>query len=385
MKRIHLLRPGTFSSNDGTSFTFSAANLAAIAKNYDPARGEAPLTLGHPKTDHPAFGWVERLEFDAGTGNLYAVPKQVAPEFADAVSRGAFKKISVALFGPNQPANPKPGDYYIRHVGFLGGHVPAVPGLSPVEFAAAADAEVSLEFDAPTSYVASVFRRLREFLIGDKGLDVADQVVPDYVVSDLEAQARMPDDDAGADAASGSMFSASSQESSMSNTTQAALDQRQAELDARAAELAALETSLTAKQAEFAAAAAATRRQAITVEVDAAIAAGRVLPAERGLMVELAARCGDGETIEFAAADGSTQSINLFEGWKQLLKSLPSRVTTGEIARGEQPSASSASFAAPAGHAIDSERLDLHNRALDYQKAHQGVSYEEAVSACERG
>lgn len=506
MKRIHLLRPGTFTSNDGSRFTFAASDLAAIAAGYDPKLGEAPLTVGHPKTDHPAFGWVDRLEFDAGSGNLYAVPKQVAPEFSAAVNRGAFKKISVALFGPKQPANPKPGAYYIRHVGFLGAHVPAVPGLTGVEFAATEAPEVAIEFSAPGAFtVARLFRGLREWIIGESGVETADRVIPDYYVGELEAVARLPDDDAselaqqsesmapafadgapkgpGHDSAqrvlqrlqasgfsldgfstalAGLSFAASApkgqagdgtgaaarrelkrlqdggmsygdisaalaaldgdversestltsiandvihnlpeslvtalrgikvpasadlsatEQSRMTTIDQAALDARAAELDAREA---AIKTKETEQAAQFAATAAQQRRLAIETSIDVAVQAGRVLPRERGLMVELAARINDGETVEFAAADGSTETVNLFERWNQFLGQLPVRVDTGEhAAPAAEAGRTSATFAAPAGYRIDSDRLELHNKALAYQAAHPGASYEQAVAIAE--
>ncbi|MCK9193869.1 MAG: hypothetical protein M0P19_08360 [Nevskia sp.] len=389
MKRIHILKTGTFTGSGSTEFTFSAADLKAIADNYDPKFGEAPLTVGHPKTDHPAFGWVDRLEFAAGpngTANLYAIPKTVPPEFSAAVERGAFKKISVALFGPSQAANPKPGSYYLRHVGFLGAHVPAVPGLSPIEFAAAEAPAVSLEFSAPGAYsVAYLFRRLRDWLIADRGLDIADQVLPDYSVNDLENVARLPDEDANesADGTYSPSFAAA-KEQPMLNPTQADLDARKSQLDKDAAALAQQKAALDAREATFAAQAAQARRVAISAEVDGAIAAGRVLPAERGLMVELAARLGEGETIEFAAADGSKETINLFERWKLFLSALPARVETREIAGNEDVS-NAATFAAPSGFTVDPERLEMHNKAEAYQVAHPGVTYEQAVSIIERG
>lgn len=375
MKRIHILKPGTFAGSDGTLFTFAASDLAAIAANYDPQLGEAPLTCGHPKTDHPAFGWVERLEFDAGTGNLYAVPKDVPAEFSAAVTRGAFKKISVALFGPKQAANPKPGNYYIRHVGFLGAHVPAVPGLSPIEFAAAELAEVSVEFGAPGAYtVARLFRRMREWLIADRGLEAADSVIPDYDVADLEAASR----DGGDLIPSPLSFSAPTPEPLMTAANQAALDARQQALDER-------QRKLDEREAVFTAQAAAARRSAIEADVDGAVQAGRVLPAERGLMVELAARIQGGETIEFAAADGSRETVQLFDRWKQFLAALPVRVDTQERAgTAAEAGLTSATFTAPAGYAVEPGQLEVHNKALAYVAANPGVSYEQATLIAEQ-
>lgn len=379
MKRIHILKTGTFEGADGTPFTFAASDLAAIATNYDPTLGEAPLTCGHPKTDHPAFGWVERLEFDAGSGNLYAVPKQVPAEFSAAVARGAFKKISVALFGPKQSANPKPGNYYVRHVGFLGAHVPAIPGLSPIEFAAPDDADVSVEFSAPGAYtVARLFRRMREWLIADRGLEAADQVIPDYDVADLEAVSRAADADDSAPAFPPFSFSAPSTEPDMTAATQAALDARKNELDER-------QRALDARDATFAAQAQQTRRASIAADVDTAVQAGRVLPAERGLLVEFAARIQDGETIEFAAADGSIETVQLFDRWKQFLAALPVRVDTGErAAPAAEAGTTSATFSAPEGYAVNPAQLEIHNKALAYITAHPGTSYDQAALIAEQ-
>ena len=46
--------------------------------------------------------------------------------------------------------------------------------------------------------------------------------------------------------------------------------------------------------------------------------------------------------------------------------------------------APSAEFAAPSGYAVDPERAELHTRALEYQSAHPGVAYVDAVRILER-
>lgn len=143
MKPVHIFRTGTHTDIGGREVAFSAADLAAIADSYDPAVHEAPLVIGHPKTDDPAFGWVQGLRVGAD-GGLEAEVHQVDPAFAEVVDAGRFKKISPSFYSPTSPRNPKPGAYYLRHVGFLGAEPPAVKGLRPVEFAEA-EADV-LEF-----------------------------------------------------------------------------------------------------------------------------------------------------------------------------------------------------------------------------------------------
>lgn len=70
-KWIEIARTGTFEDSAGRLRTFTAGDLDAIARSYDPARRDAPLTFGHPQTDKaPAYGWVEKLKSEGG--RLYA-------------------------------------------------------------------------------------------------------------------------------------------------------------------------------------------------------------------------------------------------------------------------------------------------------------------------
>jgi hypothetical protein len=185
-KPIQIFKPGKHVAMSGAALSFSEADLAATAKAYDPAKHEAPLVVGHPMHDAPAYGWVKSLAFADG---LNAEPIQVDPAFAEMVGNGAFKKISASFYAPDSPNNPVPGVYYLRHVGFLGAQPPAVKGLRNPSFAETEKGVVEFsEYDDVTN--ASLWRRLRDWLIGEKGLDVADNIIPDYQVSSLEQAAR---------------------------------------------------------------------------------------------------------------------------------------------------------------------------------------------------
>jgi len=56
-----IFRVGTHTDSSGAAKTFARSDLDKTVAAYDPARHEAPLVIGHPKTDSPAYGWVERL------------------------------------------------------------------------------------------------------------------------------------------------------------------------------------------------------------------------------------------------------------------------------------------------------------------------------------
>ncbi|MFO1128496.1 MAG: hypothetical protein U1E66_08735 [Rhodospirillales bacterium] len=146
MRPIHLFRAGTHVASDGTPIAFSDADVRAIADRYDRGLHEAPIVIGHPKTDSPAYGWVANLTF--ADGSLLATPRQVDPGFAELVRAGRFKKISAAFYPPYATSNPKPGSFYLRHLGFLGAQPPAVKGLQSVELSAGDHGAVTFELAA---------------------------------------------------------------------------------------------------------------------------------------------------------------------------------------------------------------------------------------------
>jgi hypothetical protein len=104
-------------------------DLDTMVRDYDPRLCEAPVVLGHPDTDSPAMGWVEKLRRVGET--LWGKIKQVSPELQKMVREGAFKHISMAVY----PSLKETGRIYLRHVGFLGGAPPAMKGMAAARFA----------------------------------------------------------------------------------------------------------------------------------------------------------------------------------------------------------------------------------------------------------
>ena len=147
MNRIEIFRPGKFKAMNGTEVSFSAEMLKDIAESYDPKVYQAPLVIGHPKVEDPAYGWVKNLSFSGE--RLSAEPEAVVEEFASLVSARRYQNVSASFFTPEHPANPKPGKYYLKHVGFLGAVPPAVTGLKTVSFADNDDKVVEFSFEVP--------------------------------------------------------------------------------------------------------------------------------------------------------------------------------------------------------------------------------------------
>lgn len=133
LTKMPIMKLGTHTAMDGRDISFTPEMLNDIADSYDPQLAESPIVIGHPNLTAPAYGWVKQTSVEDDI--LYAHVGQVDAAFAEAVNAGRYKKRSASIFLPETPGNPKPGHYYLRHVGFLGAVPPAVKGLADVNFA----------------------------------------------------------------------------------------------------------------------------------------------------------------------------------------------------------------------------------------------------------
>lgn len=166
MRRIPFFRAGTHVTSSGHELSFSESDVESVASVYDPSAHEAPIVVGHPSTDAPAFGWVEDVAFSDGL--LAAQPHQVHLEFAEMVRDGRFKKVSAKFYKPGSAVHPLGADadsYYLRHIGFLGAEPPAIKGLDAVEFDEGEDelVEVEVAFGESSEPVQAVRRAMNRF------------------------------------------------------------------------------------------------------------------------------------------------------------------------------------------------------------------------------
>lgn len=373
---IEILRTGTHTATDGiTQLTVTRDDLVALAAAYDPAMGEAPLVIGHPALNAPAFGWAKKLDVRGDV--LFAAAGELDPEFRQAVKAGRYKKRSASLFTPNAPGNPKPGSLYLRHIGFLGAAVPAVTGLRDVSFAAA-DGAVTVEFAANQPWwvlreIASLFRRWRESIVAEKGVEAADALVPAYQIDSINEAAQVAQ--IAADPMPSFAAPAPAQvEPVMSDTV---------DLAAQQAALTTREQQLSAREAALAASERTRIREGVVSFAGALVQSGQLLPRDQPAVVELLTTlevAPTPTTINFASPDGTQVSESAGATLRRLLSGMAVQTPMGELSAGEA-AALGASFAAPAGVAVDTERMRLHNAALAFQRSHAGTSYIDAVRA----
>ncbi len=356
-KWFEILKAGTFTDSAGRSHTFSETDLDAIVSGYDPAQHEAPIVIGHPKSNAPAYGWIERLKRVGDT--LLAAPKALVPEFVEMVNQGLFKKRSVSLFP----------DRTLRHVGFLGAAPPAVKGLSDVTFAQV-DETIALEQDGQAAFaeetppaaageksprdfsdwrvpsIGRILTNLREWLIEKFGSETADKIVSSYDLDELKQW--IPETAPAAVA----MSAAAAPEIPVDAATQAENLRLKAELEKERAR---------------------TRRTDAASFCEELTREGRLIPAVRADCLDLMEVLhGIGE---FEFAEGGKASP--LERFQALLRKFPKAVALEEIARGGAATVDMTDPKAIAASAIEFQELE--------KKAGRVITVTQAVAHVTKG
>lgn len=124
-KLFQIFKAGTHKAMSGVTLDFSERDLQMTAAAFSPASRPAPLVLGHPKDDQPAYGQVRGLFVKDGDLFAQAV---VDSALETLVKTGRYRHISASFISPFASDNPTPGAYYLKHVGFLGGAPARRPG-----------------------------------------------------------------------------------------------------------------------------------------------------------------------------------------------------------------------------------------------------------------
>jgi hypothetical protein len=376
MKSFQIFKAGKHTASSGTTLEFSEDQLRAAVEAYDPELHEAPIVVGHPRDNGPAYGWIKSLSF--ADGAIVAEPQQLDADFAEMVQSGRFKKRSASWYLPDSPNNPKPGTLYLRHVGFLGAQPPAVKGLKEVQFNDADEGIVEFSDSAMvTGILAMMMRRMREFFIAEYGTEKADSVIPDFLVADIEAEARKPAEPEPQTIAG---MPAYSEEDPMKiEELQAQVAALTAERDALKAtqvpaDFAEREANLVAREAAVAEAEAKAARLAVEARIDAAVADGRLLPTQRKQAVDFAMGLANAEaTIDFGEGE-KAEKLTQREAYIRQVEGAPKVVNYGEHA--------------PAGSGTPNESasdpMAVAEKARDLVKARQAegktLSFTEAVA-----
>ena len=325
---IEIFRAGRHLDDAGVAHHFSEADLDGMAASYSPALREAPLTVGHPKDNLPAYGWVKAVA-RTPAGTLAITPHQVEPQFAEMVQAGRFKKRSASFYPPHAPNNPTPGKWYLRHVAFLGAQPPAVAGLKDIQFSED-DAGGAVSFSEPATAEPSTQE-------------------PDDMSKELQEQlAKVQADLAAANEA----------------TTKA-------QADAAAHKKAADDAQ--AQAASFAEKARADRKAGFVSFAETQVQAGRLLPKDKDMAVATLDALADAQPVEFAEGD-TTRKVSPAQWLQDLIAKAQPAVSFGEFAQ------RGATTQIQPGAAKGKSDAEIDQAAKAYMRQHK-VDYSEALGA----
>ncbi|MCL2524579.1 MAG: hypothetical protein FWF20_06980 [Betaproteobacteria bacterium] len=321
---FEIFRAGTHRDRAGGEWDISDADLAAIAAGYKPDFSEAPIVVGHPSVDAPAYGWVTSIH--VADGRLYAKSRDVDPAFAEMVKAQRFPKRSAAFYPPQHPSNPTPGQLYLRHVGFLGAHPPAVKGLRDIHFSAA-DGVISFAEDiAKPSLPASLpqageRRDLPPLSTSGEGSGVR----IGHALSHPSLQENPMSDDNKAKPAP-----AADPAQTELAALKAQFSEAVGERDNARAELATIKQQL----AEIEARGREARHLSHIAFAEAQVAASHILPKDVGAMVAVLDLLADAAPVEFTEGD-ATRKLSPVEFVKNLIERQQSGLQFGEFAPGK--------------------------------------------------
>lgn len=313
-----IFKAGTHTDSKGNTQEFTQQDLESVVANFNAKT--APLVIGHPKMDDPAWGWTSELKVDGGV--LYAKAEDVSAEFAQAVEDKRYPNRSVRL-------NKIDNGYQLGHIGFLGGKPPAVDGLS-WQFSGSDDNALDFDFAASekiesvslqtSNVVTRLWNNLREFLVDKYGTETADRVVPQWDSEWLKEQPILAEQEKRQqrnNQADSTEFAAP--EDTLSNNPE--------ETDVTDEEKKALEDKLKAEQDKNKKLEYAQRVQQAQTFIDTQINSGKAprLTNTEGVAEFMASlESDDAQTFEFAAADGEkTEKPGIW--FKSFLQGLPQR------------------------------------------------------------
>ncbi|XXQ69002.1 2-oxoacid:acceptor oxidoreductase [Neisseriaceae bacterium B1] len=355
--QYEIFRAGKRKDAHGVDVNITVQDLQAAAQAYNANFHEAPLVIGHPTTNAPAFGWVEKLSVNGDV--LTADFKQVDDNLVDLVRQGRYKKVSASFYPPNHPSNPTQGVWSLRHVGFLGAAAPAVKGLAAINFADDEQGVVSFSEDlAQTQHSLSrILRRLREWIVSKHGIDEADTVIPEWQIQDFQPPPPTPEPLPN--------FNEPEQENTMTETEKQAIE-RAEKLEAELAELKSKQ-----KKAELDAS-----HQANADFAENLVKQGCLKPADKDLVVKI---------LDFTEhPDQHIPDFNetpLADAFKAFLQNGTTILADDEIATQQRAGISGSlktNVSADFAEASDPKALSHHERALALQ-AKEGITYAEAA------
>ena len=326
---VEIMNTGTHHDNEGVERRIDSAFLDSVVANFNAEEHEPPAVIGHPETDAPAYGYVNKLRRHGDV--LEAQFSDTDSTFETLVRDGKFKKRSAAFYLDPQrsPSKRAPA---LRHVGFLGAQPPAIKGLKNIHFAEGEATTIVMQ--AASLYTdrqaGSLSYAEGEDMNEDQVKKTVRESIADFFKSAFGGGEKSPTEVGTLNAAANvAAFSEADQEKLIAKATAAAEAKFAEELTRRDAEIKALKESVAAH-------AAGSKHGEIVQFCEALARQGKFLPAfkEMGVvsfMETLAAADQKVAVISFSEEGIEKKTeFSALDWFKTFLSAMPAYVQFGE-------------------------------------------------------
>ena len=410
MNKIHFFRPGKHIANNGTEIVITAEQLKKSAEIYNAKLHEAPITIGHPVDNAPAYGWISGLEFNEDDGNIYAVPSNVNSDFEGMVKNRSFPKVSASWYMPDAPTNPSPGNYYLRHLAFLGAAPPAIKGLKEIQFS---DTETGIidfggiglvdDFVYVTTDIALFLDDFRDWILETSGAELADKLVPKWKIQnmraaaprmqanidaliDAEVQRRVPNSMVDFSEDSNSMTANANTKPDVTDIAaqQKAIADQQAAIDKQRADMKAERERQDKEYVEFKEQQRAKTRAALKGQVDELVKSGRVLAAKGPQLLAVLESFPDNATLEFGEGD-SAKKVSPKDWILDFIKEQPVQVEFQELTNPAVDDWDSVTNPLSNKNKVTDIAKKARAMVTEAEKAGESLSFSEAVNRVIKG
>lgn len=371
------------------------AVMREVVDNYDPSDQEAPLVLGHPEDNQPAYGWIKQV-FTKGK-RMFAAVDEIDPAVTDMVRKGAYKHVSVSFYTPTATQSPLPGKWCLRHVGLLGAEAPAIKGMEKLQLAELSDNEEDVIIvDMNEDDKKGLLDRFRKFLGADAGkrdlseedlfralADAWKKKAPDDIVERIEQM--------GATQKVNWLLNNMADFMGLERDEAIALLKQDSQTDAQEENMSEADKAkldaLQKENAELKKAQAEAGRAAIVKFAEEQVAAGKVLPKDKSALVETLVSLKGREDGGVVSLSEGADKTDLADWLKTQIAGQPATVDYSERAGAGDERRERAAHAARVKAAdnlpVDETRLALHNEAMSLSESMK-IPYEDAVRQVEQ-
>ena len=133
-----IMVPGAYPIAEGRNVTFAEVDLRMMQTAYNELKPQrhAPLVVGHPEDDRPSHGYIDSLKL-IDDKHLIGYGHEMSHGLHSGLREGLYRRYGAQFFAPDNPKNPVPGIWFLKHLGFIGPEPPVYRGelTTEVKFA----------------------------------------------------------------------------------------------------------------------------------------------------------------------------------------------------------------------------------------------------------